>query len=159
MQDWNTWVFCRNCGHTTRHDVLASLLDREQKRSNQRLPMDFVTRTCTTNMHTSHRSQALLGFAAILLLASCAHAILTTGERDALAQILEAFPALWNPGQDASLYEITGGPLKRWTDDFSNICAGEDGYKIQGVHCAGGHVDGLLLYVPLHYPSAHNAPI
>lgn len=71
---------------------------------------------------------------------------LDTGEKAALRELYEAFPALsyvprWS-NYDAYLHYIGTS----WTDNFDDVCL-QDGYEYYGVHCYSGHVNGLYVYV------------
>ena len=86
--------------------------------------------------------------ALLLVAASSAHAALTTGEKDSLAQLLQAFPALSVAQQDPNLYYLQNGASWSWPSNFDNLCLGADGYEIHGIRCSAGHVAELFLYVP-----------
>lgn len=89
----------------------------------------------------------LLAVLVVLLVAPCAHAALTSGEKQALAQIRTAFPSLAHVQQDVSVYPYLGGPSRSWPSSFDSLCLGADGYEIHGVRCVSGHVGEFFLYV------------
>ena len=95
----------------------------------------------------------------LCIVSSCS-AVLTTPEKDALAQIFQNYPdlsfvPLWashKQGNDddgpwpSTIYdgEYFG---KKWTNNFDDVCL-SGGYDLFGVHCSEeGHVDGLRMYV------------
>jgi hypothetical protein len=83
-------------------------------------------------------------FVCFLVLVSCGYAI-TEQEQNALGSILAAFPSLatvtvfdrYKPDDDETDY---GAP---WTNDFSQLCSGSDGWQFFGVRCANGHIDKI----------------
>jgi hypothetical protein len=83
------------------------------------------------------------------LVYSQSYAILTVGEKTALAQILAGFPDLRNVtymDRYETGYVDYGGP---WSDDFEFLCSSSvSGFEYHGILCSNlGHIIGIRLYV------------
>ena len=97
----------------------------------------------------------LVAFAIVCMPSNC-NGMLDTGEKAALHQLFEAFPALAHVPK-WWYYDTSGQYLGRnWSDNYDNLCL-EDGYEYYGVHCSSGHVDGLFMYVLRPYQSIGNS--
>ena len=82
------------------------------------------------------------------IVSSCS-AVLTTSEKDALAQIFENYPDLSSVPLQVSTNEEGEYFGKKWTNNFDKVCL-SGGFDIYGVNCSEeGHVSGLLMYVVL----------
>ena len=86
----------------------------------------------------------LVALSIVFLMSEC-NGTLDAGEKAALHELFEAFPALahvpkWFNAEPYNQY--IGGS---WSDHYDNLCL-EDGYEYYGVHCSLGHVDGLFVY-------------
>ena len=88
---------------------------------------------------------------AIVFISSKCNGTLDTGEKAALHQLFDAFPALAHVPKwmyyNLAVNQYLG---RSWSDNYDNLCL-EDGYEFYGVHCSSGHVDGLFLYAFFSY--------
>ena len=83
----------------------------------------------------------------LCIVSSCS-AVLTTSEKDALAQIFQNYPDLSVVPLWASTNEEGEYFGKKWTSNFDEVCLSlSGGFDIYGVNCSEeGHVSGLLMY-------------
>lgn len=132
----------------SRHSIVEDGGWRRSARNQLDLSLSFATVTML-RLHSWQQKCLLLCIIAI----TGAHAALTTGERNALGDLLRAFPALSLVQQDPSLYYLQNGNSASWPSTFDSLCSGNDGYEILGIRCENGHVRELFLYalISLHF--------
>lgn len=85
-------------------------------------------------------------FVCIVLMSGSSHGLLTTGEKDALAELLSIFPNLGYIGTSQVGHDQNIDYGRAWTNNFDSLCL-SDGYDYYGLYCSGGHISGLVLYV------------
>lgn len=77
------------------------------------------------------------------------HAALLDSEKDALRELLFAFPALANIPIAVRTAFTDLSPGGSWPSDFTNVCTNGDGYELFGIRCASGHIDKIRWYALL----------
>ena len=92
----------------------------------------------------------LIVLAIVFMLSEC-NGALDTGEKAALHQLFEAFPALAHVPKWFNSEEYEQRVGGSWRDNYEELCL-EDGYGYYGVFCHSGHVTGLYVYASFNHP-------